>query len=392
MKDKKRIGLLIPSLQSGGAERVLAKTSELLANRGYEVYFFVYLIEGKKYEVSGRLINLNLEPGKNIFEKIIVRIKRIIKFTYLVNTYSIDTVISFLYSANIVNYLSLTKNEKIISCRGFTEYSKYGNKYAKYLPKLKSLIVQTDRLKKEFAKNYKLDINKINVLPNPIDVKPIQEKAVLEISIETKEFISNHFTICAMGSFKRDKGYWHLLKVFNYLKQKQYKIRLLIIGTGGEMETEIKEMAKKSNYSNDVLFLDYQSNPHKFIDKCDVFVSTSLYEGFPNAIIESLAVGTPVIAPDCLTGPREILSENDLGVEKIFEYKIEKYGILVPELGEEIDYNINELNIAEKELSRAIIKLIEDNNLRKELKELGIQRAKDFSEDSYINYLLKIIE
>lgn len=63
-----------------------------------------------------------------------------------------------------------------------------------------------------------------------------------------------------------------------------------------------------------MFFLGFKSNPYKYIANCDLLVLSSLYEGLPNVIIESIAIGTPVVATDCLSGPREILLDGKLEI------------------------------------------------------------------------------
>ncbi|MFM7485616.1 MAG: glycosyltransferase, partial [Cytophagales bacterium] len=83
------------------------------------------------------------------------------------------------------------------------------------------------------------------------------------------------------------------------------------------------------NPSASILFVGYQSNPLKWIARANFFVLSSFTEGFPNVMLEAMAVGTPVIAADCPYGPADILSTgNDFGVFR-------KYGMLLPLLSDD---------------------------------------------------------
>src|SRR5699024_2262714 len=116
-------------------------------------------------------------------------IKRIIKLSYYKKKYDLDIVMSFLYSANVVNYYSIGKAKTILSCRGYSDYKKNNKKYRKMLDRIDFLIVQTDRMKEEFVKELNADESKVKVLHNPFNIKLIKEKKNEDIEINIKQFI-----------------------------------------------------------------------------------------------------------------------------------------------------------------------------------------------------------
>ena len=128
---------------------------------------------------------------------------------------------------------------------------------------------------------------------------------------------------------------------------------LIFIGHRGEMEKEIKEMSNLSGFKEDILFLGYQENPFKYISKCDLYVCSSLYEGFPNSLVEAMACGTAVLSTDCKTGPREILSSSN-HIETVKDVTIEKYGVLVPRLNAKNDYNIGNIELEESIMAKEL--------------------------------------
>lgn len=389
MKSKK-IGLLIPNLQSGGAERVISITSNLLSEAGYDVYLLLYDTENISYQYSGKLIDLKSKAGSNILSKIIMRIIRIIKLSYYKYKYDLDSVISFLYSANVVNYYSIGRSKKILSCRGYGDYVVNGKKYSKMIDNIDSFIVQTERMKLDLIDDFKADASKISVVYNPFDIELISDMSKQDIEEDIQCFIDTHKTICTVGSFKRDKGYWNLIKSFIKVKKSIQDSGLIFIGHRGEMEEEIKNMAKSSGFNDDILFLGYQDNPFKYISKCDLYVCTSIYEGFPNALVEAMACGIAVMSTDCKTGPREILCMTDYQ-EQVKKVMLAEYGILVPALDECTDFDINNINTEELIMAKGIIEVLSDRELLQEYKVLSKVRADEFEMSRYLENLIRFI-
>ncbi len=96
-------------------------------------------------------------------------------------------------------------------------------------------------------------------------------------------------------------------------------------------------------------------NPYKYLKKSDIFVLSSLWEGFPNVILEALCCGLPVVSTDCLTGPAEIINSGENG----FLVNVGDYAAMADRIAE----------LLKTEKTAARIK----KNGRKKVNEFGIQ-------------------
>ena len=156
--------------------------------------------------------------------------------------------------------------------------------------------------------------------------------------------------LIAVGTLKKSKGYMRLLSIIKELCDKKYSVHLYILGTG-PLQLEMKKFIRKNKLQNTVTMLGYQTNPYKYISKCDLFVCASYAEGFSTATTEALIVGTPVCTVE-VSGMREMLGNNE-------------YGIITDNKDEA--------------LYDAIERLLSDPKLLKQYKEKAIERGKMFS-------------
>jgi glycosyltransferase involved in cell wall biosynthesis len=240
---------------------------------------------------------------------------------------------------------------------------------------------------KQSLTNLGLEEEKIKVIYNPYPIDEIRELA--KESLEAHEQIFKHPVLITVGRLTKPKGQWYLLRVFKALKEKHKDLKLVILGEG-ELKNYLVKLSEELGLktyvwdrdalseSFDVYFLGFQKNPFKFIARSKLFVFSSLWEGFPNALVEAMACSVCVVSSDCRSGPREILAPNT-----DFNYQTQKpefveYGILMPVF--DVKYKNAKEPFEEKEMMWVgiIDKLLEDESLRKNYSEKAKQRAEDF--------------
>jgi glycosyltransferase involved in cell wall biosynthesis len=162
--------------------------------------------------------------------------------------------------------------------------------------------------------------------------------------------------LVTVGTLKESKGYARLLRIIAKLHSQRYPIQLHILGIG-PMEQTIKSYIQENHLEQVVILQGYQTNPYKYVSKCDLFVCASFAEGFSTAATEALIVGTPVCTVE-VSGMKEMLGENN-------------------ELGIVTENN-------EEALYQGIKRLLDDPALLAHYKEKALERGKTFSTENTV--------
>ena len=177
-----------------------------------------------------------------------------------------------------------------------------------------------------------------------------------EIEPLYKHFFDSHTVIAVVGRLIKDKNQERLLRCISRLKEQIPNIGCVIIGSGERYEY-LKGLVSKLEITENVLFIPFNNNPFKYVYRSKLYVSTSEREGFGNTIIEAMICGLPIIAVDCLSGPREIIANRcDYGSES-FNETICSRGILIP----------LEKNDKTMILDKVILRVISDERLKEEI-------------------------
>src|SRR5699024_8641789 len=163
------------------------------------------------------------------------------------------------------------------------------------------------------VQRYKVHPNKIQVIYNPVDLDHIREHVAKgQIATEHQPIFSGDTkVIVTAGRLVQDKDQQTLIQAVAKV-QKRLPVDLVILGEG-ELEATLKQQAKDLEIENHVHFIGFQSNPYIYFEQADVFVLSSLREGFGHVLVEALATGTPVVSTNCKPGAEEVLNGGEFG-------------------------------------------------------------------------------
>ncbi len=142
---------------------------------------------------------------------------------------------------------------------------------------------------------------------NLIEVEAIRAAAARRAELPPQPYI------VAVGRLSFQKGFDLLIRAYAALRQKGCEHTLVILGDG-KQKAELERLAARLGVAEHVMMPGFVDNPYPWVKGAAVFVSSSRYEGFCRVIAEALAVGTPVVATDCPSGPAEVLEDGRYGV------------------------------------------------------------------------------
>lgn len=387
----KRIALFISQLNSGGAERVVSRAAQILSET-YEVEVIVFGATSSSYVFDCSVFSLGTNPTKCLFMKPIVFLRRLVNLNKLISKRHYSAVISFLDTPNILNALIAKKDCKtIISVRNFEFQSAsiVSNTlrhllYKHLLNNVDYIATVSQEIARYISEKYRVTSNKLVTLYNPYN-----KSQITKLSLEGRvNKVDNTFRVVTMGRIMYQKGYWHLVKSVNLLHNQGYPIELYIIGQEYD-NGKIRNMVDSIDSTRYIHFVGELINPFPLILSADVYVQSSIFEGFPNALVEAMVCGKPVISTDCSSGPSEILG-NTLKIDKGF--KLAEYGVLVDSFDGKENYDIYHIESADINLSAAIEFMIIHEDERKRYASQSYTRSEVFNEDRFSSIVRGMIE
>ena len=353
----KKISIMLTGLGGGGAERLHINLAKDWINRGFAVDF---IIMNLNYGRNNELISL-VPSEINIIDFKVKRIYHII-FPFLrylrKNKPSITVAAMWpLTSYSIIGWLLSGRIGKLFLSDHIhlSIDSKNINKISKIYMILSifltygfatGIVAVSNGVKDNLSKIGFINKKKITVINNPVGLKNDNKD---EYKISKSKLWGNNlnYNILSVGNLKKQKDHKNLIEAFALLPEEM-KIKLIILGEG-PLRKELLNLIDRLALNKKIKLQGFVIDPLPWFESADLFVLSSLWEGFGNVIVEALESGLPVVSTDCPSGPSEILQN---GI----------YGTLVP-VSDPV----------------ALSNEIKNNLLKTHDKKLLIMRAADFS-------------
>lgn len=304
---KKKVVLAIFTLQGNGAERFALTLAKGLIDAGHEAHIVhfkniidlpipegvnLHFFDYQKY----RLIPKSLRPkwAAKAFDRFVLK-----------NIGTPDLVLSNLFPVDFILSKSRLPNIHLVIHN--TTSLEYGERLKKLKNQLaqvylsKPCVAVSQGVEKDFREVFGSE-SRITTIYNPIDIEQVVSTANEYLPDIDEPYIVN------VGKFKQQKRHDILIKAY---AQANIKEKLVLVGTGELLESS-KQLVKDLKIEDKVIFTGFKKNPYPYIKHAKFMVVSSDFEGFSIAILEALALGTPVISTDCPSGPREILQLKNL--------------------------------------------------------------------------------
>ena len=314
----KKITFLISTLSGGGAEGVCVGMANSFAENGWEVDLVVLNLKNEAYldrlSNNVKLIVLNVNHARFsglallrfIFKN---KIERILVFNYELSVVIVILRILFNLKIKIISRNISTFSAKMKQFEQLSNWDKYvvGPLIKFFYHRVNYVVNQSNGMRDDLISIYPKLNNASNVIFNPIPSHLIDYAIKNDLSDIKKE----NYLLC-IGRLEKLKGFHHAIIAFAGIVNKYPYLRLKIVGKGSE-EKRLKKIARDYLVSDRVDFEGFKKDIIPYYLHARVTILPSLYEGYPNVLIESISMNTPVIAFDCPSGPNEIIIDGRNG-------------------------------------------------------------------------------
>ncbi len=383
---KKNLLLIVPKIDQGGLERVCVRTARIL-----EPYFHITVAifdaADPAYDLTGLHVHdLHAPVMHSRIGKVFRVLQRAWRLKKIKRAEKTDIAYSFGPTANRANLASGGPGEIWCGLRSWIDLEK--KKELRLVAKKSDRLICCSKMLAKLA-GEACSRDLAEVLYNPYRMEELEEASLL--ADEDLPDWEGCEVLVTLGREDDVKCFWHLLKAFFLLHQRRPQTRFAIVGYGDF--SAYKKLAADLGISDAVCFPGRKKNPFPWLRMADLYVAASVYEGFPNAMVEAMALGCPVISTNCMTGPAEILAEDFTKVLDAQKTVEAEYGILLPPIEEE-QVNLDPLVITQEEhrMAQTAEALLADPEKLAHFAAAARKRAQVFTEEAYREQFLQIAQ
>ncbi|MEA5527544.1 glycosyltransferase [Nodularia spumigena] len=317
MNSDKKITLFLPSLRGGGAERIMVYLANGFAQRGFAVDLVLVKAEGPYLPLVSaqvRVIDLNCP-------RVLASLPSLIRY---LKTEKPHAILSTLDHANVIAIIAraLTRGSQKIAVRVANNISTSKRHTKSIRARLTAGLVKytynwvdqviavSQGVAEDLVKSHNIPHNQVTTIYNPAITPQLLDK--IQEPFKHPWFAPEKPpVILGVGRLTAQKDFTTLIRAFAHLNQR-HSARLMILGEG-EDRAKLESLVKTLDLEQQVSLPGFVDNPFPYMKQASVFVLSSCFEGMPNALLQAMACGTPVVSTDCPSGPREILEDGKWG-------------------------------------------------------------------------------
>lgn len=300
---------VIPNMNAGGAERVALTLLQHLDRRDFS-YTLVVLDDGNGAFIDRipddvRLITLGKKRVRAALFALIQLVwkeRPALIFSNLSHLNLMLSMFRFLFPGD-VKFIARESSIVSVNMRQFPIWKLWQKLYKGFYSRHDTIICQSEFMRNDLLKNFGIRSDKSIVINNPVDISRIRKMASITNGEKT-QIKSEKWHFVAVGRLSAEKGVDNLLNALALMRRDD--INVDIIGDGPLANT-LQTQANNLGLDDRVNFKGFVSNPYGHIIQADALLLTSHYEGFPNVVLEALALNTPVIATPAIGGLAEII-------------------------------------------------------------------------------------
>lgn len=365
-----RLALFIPTLHSGGVERIMLNLARGLNDRHWPVDLVVVKAAGE--------FAAEIPPGIRIIDLRARRVRDCLPGLYrYLATEKPAALLAAMGHVNVaallMRRLARSKTRIVVSVHESMSRTSWSQHPLKkrlvpwlngfFYPWSDAIVAVSDGAADDLARIGRLPRTSIRTIYNPVVMPDLRERG--EEPLDHPWFAKGAPpVIVGVGRLTAQKNFAGLIRAFHRVRQAR-PARLMILGEGHE-RGDLERLVVELSVEKDVLLPGFVTNPYRYMARASLFALSSGWEALPTVLIEAMAMGTPVVATDCPSGPREILSAG-------------RYGRLVP---------VND----DLALAGAILQTLGESDPCGAARRERIERAGEFSlERAVDNYLAVMV-
>lgn len=297
--------IAVPSLECGGLERNIAWMVNHLDTEVFQAVLLIINNSKPFFKINNaavEVVDLKAAGAKKAMPSIIEKANHFRPDIFMAAANHLNLLCAINRRKFPANMKLIARESSIVSLN--VKNGKFPWLYnfllKRFYKKLDFIICQSEYMKNDLLKNYHVNASAIRVINNPVN-----EPA--------KHFVpgkNNSPVFLSVGRLRPEKSIDKLLMTVSKL---EFDFRLYIVGNGQE-EIKLKELANQLHLQEKITWLGDRTDPFDMPESPDLFLISSDYEGFPNAVLEACSLGIPVVGFDAPGGLNEIIREGENGM------------------------------------------------------------------------------